>query len=701
MTEEVSIEIMQKALLRERQARKEAESIALEASKEVHNLRQELKDANFKLASFDAKKNSEIENVFENVNDAYILVDEKGNLKKLNNFATELFNLGAGSKKKNIKDVIYYDDLALYKKAFKKVLTEGAIKNFKIRIYKGNGEIRLLQINGIGIYDTEGNPIGAHGIARDVTEDVSIKNQIEEQKEQLDIIIKNSPVGITLFKEFYKGILVINPALLDMLGYTREEFFEVEETNLTYPEDQEITDKYQKMLTSGEVDSYRLEKRYLKKDGSILWTNTYAKSIKGEDGKIKYHVGIVEDITSIRQKTLALDYINTIAISILGKIDIYEIAKIITGQIASYLETNYCELYLVNKEKGTFKKITGFDYVEQFNSPINDDLEIELENSIVGTVVKTGIAFIENDTTANPNYVFNDKVRLSQMAVPIINNGEIIGVINVEDKERNYYTDDNLEVLENIAGIVSMQLKNAINHIERIKAEDENKKLLIRLEHSNRELQDYAHIVSHDLKSPLRGISSLMSWIKEDHLASINAEVMSSFNLIDSKLQLMDGLITGILQYSSIDLENGTNEAVDINEVFQDIFKTLHVPNTINIEVIGVFPIISAHKVRIQQLFQNLISNAIKYNDKDRGEIYLSYSKDTDGYIFSVKDNGVGISEQFHERIFKMFSKLTNDIDSTGIGLSIVKKIVDLYDGEVWLESEEGVGTEFFIKLKQ
>ena len=112
-------------------------------------------------------------------------------------------------------------------------------------------------------------------------------------------------------------------------------------------------------------------------------------------------------------------------------------------------------------------------------------------------------------------------------------------------------------------------------------------------------------------------------------------------------------------------------------------------------------PIIKADRTRIQQLFQNLLSNAVNYIDKEKGMVSVSAVSDKEHHTFIVKDNGIGIPEEYHKKIFNVFESFTKHKDSTGIGLSIVKKIVDMYDGKVWLESEKGVGTTFFIKLKK
>ena len=131
-----------------------------------------------------------------------------------------------------------------------------------------------------------------------------------------------------------------------------------------------------------------------------------------------------------------------------------------------------------------------------------------------------------------------------------------------------------------------------------------------------------------------------------------------------------------------------------------DIIDVIHIPNHIKVNITTSLPTVKGNKFRLQQLFQNLISNAVKYNDKEQGTVKISCKDDQQFWLFSIEDNGPGIPKKYHEKIFQIFQTL-DTIESTGIGLSIVKKIFDLYNGKVWVESEEHIGTTFYFTLKK
>ena len=163
----------------------------------------------------------------------------------------------------------------------------------------------------------------------------------------------------------------------------------------------------------------------------------------------------------------------------------------------------------------------------------------------------------------------------------------------------------------------------------------------------------------------------------------------------------MEQLITDILDYSSIGTDTSEKQEVNLNDIITDLTKILFIPDHINIEIVNPLPIINGDGTKLQQLFQNLISNAVKFIDKEQGLVTLNFEDLKSHYKFSIQDNGIGIDKKFHDKIFKIFHSLNKNKDSTGIGLSIVKKIVALHEGQIWLESEPNVGTTFYFTLKK
>jgi signal transduction histidine kinase len=235
--------------------------------------------------------------------------------------------------------------------------------------------------------------------------------------------------------------------------------------------------------------------------------------------------------------------------------------------------------------------------------------------------------------------------------------------------------------------------------IEIIKINKQREELLNSLEKQNQSLNEYAHIVSHDLKSPLRSIHSLITWIKEENETNFDPKTEEYFSLIQKKVEKMNHLIQGILTYSKIDKVHIVKEEVDLNDLVQNILNMVFIPSHIEVKITNKLPTIKADGFRMQQLFQNLINNAINFNDKSEGLVEISCFDEEEHFVFSIKDNGVGISKNNHEKIFLIFESIAHDDKSSGIGLSIVKRILDNSNEKIWLDSQENVGTTFFFTL--
>ncbi len=221
------------------------------------------------------------------------------------------------------------------------------------------------------------------------------------------------------------------------------------------------------------------------------------------------------------------------------------------------------------------------------------------------------------------------------------------------------------------------------------------------LEHVNKELKDFAYIVSHDLKAPLRGINEISSWIYEDYNKVLNKEGKENLKLLRERTTRMNDMIKGILQYSRVGRIEGEAEEVDLNKLLKDVIDLLNPPKNIKIKVENKLPTYKADRTRLTQIFENLLSNAIKYIDKPKGIVKVGCTEEGDYWKFSVTDNGPGIEEKHYEKIFKIFQTLKSEPSegNTGIGLTIVKKIIDLYKGRIWVESEIGKGTTFYFIL--
>lgn len=223
------------------------------------------------------------------------------------------------------------------------------------------------------------------------------------------------------------------------------------------------------------------------------------------------------------------------------------------------------------------------------------------------------------------------------------------------------------------------------------------------LEKRNQELDRFAYVTSHDLKAPLRAINNLSHWIEEDLADSLEGDTRLHMKLMRGRVQRMENLINGLLTYSRVGRMQYDPSEVSVSQLLADIIDSLDVPPKFTIEIPDEMPTLVTELVPLQQVFSNLISNAIQHSDADNGKITISVRERGDFYEFAVADNGKGIAPQYHDKIFTIFQTLEarDTKESTGIGLSIVKKAVESQGGRVVVESQIGAGTTFRFTWKK
>ncbi len=295
----------------------------------------------------------------------------------------------------------------------------------------------------------------------------------------------------------------------------------------------------------------------------------------------------------------------------------------------------------------------------------------------------------------------------------IMGTGGLNHIVEVQSKdEPGYFThsfsdtavqskESHTHLEEKMQQQVSANAKPEGEAAECKQAEEREAELLAKVENANRELKDFAYIVSHDLKAPLRGIKTLASWLFADYGDKFDTNGKEQMRLLMSRVDRVNKLIDGVLEYSRVGRVKEKPVQVDLNKLIPEVIGMIAPPENITITVENKLPTIEFEPTRITQVFQYLLGNAVKYMDKPQGQIKVGCVENDGFWKFSVADNGPGIEEKHFERIFQMFQTLAprDNVESTGVGLTITKKIVELYGGRIWVESKVGEGSTFLFTL--
>lgn len=650
--------IYERALAREKAARKEAERILEEKSRELFYKSKALQNVNAQLEKLVREKTSQLEGVFENIIDAYVVTNLYGDVLKMNEAAEFLLDSNLEDEP-NLMELVSPEDLEKAALGFQELYSSGAITDFQIRINTSKKKL-LVELNASIVYDENQKPIAAQGIVRDVTEQKADEQRLVDSENRLSTLISNLESAVLLEDE-HRNIVITNARFCDFFSIplspeqlkgqncanAAEQSKDLFINSDAFVKRINILTKNKKQVLADEL---------LLKDGRILERDFIPIY---EDGTYKGHLWTYRDVTLRRRfrKNIEAErekYRGIIANMELGLIEVDNDDKIVMVNQSLEAMSGYTEAELLGK--------TGREILLDADS--KEKLEHENTNRLKG---------------ASNSYEVKARTKEGELRYWLISGAP------------------NYDMNGNVVGSIGIHLD--ITGIKELELQKEN--LLKKLESSNNELQEYAHVVSHDLKSPLRSLDALLTWVKEDNAAILSSDSLENLNLMGTTLEKMEQLISDVLEYSSVVSDNKGVQDVSVDDVINDIEKLLHIPENIDLIVKRKLPTIQADRVRIQQLFQNLISNAVRYSDKEKGLIEIDYTEDDKSTTFSVADNGIGIEKEYHEKIFQIFQSLNKHKDATGVGLSIVKKIVNLYNGKIWLESTPGVGTTFYVTLKK
>lgn len=511
-------------------------------------------------------------------------------------------------------------------------------------------------------------------LERQIIKEKNSENALQESEDKFKYVFENIPIGISL--TLPAGEVQANKTFYKLLGYPDDRDV-LKWHDFTHHEDIELSQQVVDSILSGEKDSARIIKRYLHKDGTVVWVEVSTTIRRDSEGRTQYFMTAINDITG---------YIHTEEQLRESERKIKTLMSNLPGM--AYRCKNIRDWTMSYVSDGCFD-LTGYEPEELVNDEINAYGELihpedtEKVWDIIQEAIKKGKHF--------------------ELEYRIITkNKEVRWVwergVNVENDN------DGIETLEGFISDITDR-KRAEEEIRKLNEELEQRvdKRTTQLETANKELKEFAYAVSHDLKAPLRAVSQLATWIHKDHEEILDKTGKEYLNLMVKRVKRMDSLIDGILKYSRIGRIENDHEKIVLTKLLDEIIESLDPPQSVTIKVEKTLPIIYGSRIRITQLFQNLIHNAIKYMDKPLGLIQIKCKEKYNKWQFSIADNGPGINKKYFKRIFTLFQTLQarDEIEATGIGLTLVKKIIENAGGEIWIESEIGKGTTFYFTWPQ
>lgn len=550
---------------------------------------------------------------------------------------------------------VHEDDLTMIDQAWEKAMSTKSEVRLDFRLMKGNGEIKYLNWNLNPDFTPSGKIFRVRGTLQDITERVAI----EQKAKTAQLIIENSPSVLFRWKIEENWPVEYVSSNISRFGYSTEQFLnqELKYASIIHPEDYEqILREIEKNKADG-IHTYQQRYRIFDSLGKIRWVEDLTVCEYDEKGNETYHQGIITDITDKMNAQAALEQSEERFRNLVQN----------SSDIITILSDQGEILY----ESPSFYRSFGYN-----------------ENEIIG---RSAFELVHPDDLEIVTQAFSELLSSGEQSVTL--------VFRFQTKAGNYiYLESIGNNLLNQAGINGVVV-NSRDVSERINSEQQLKEYAGSLEKINKELDQFAYIVSHDLKAPLRAINNLSEWISEDLEEVMTDDTRKNLGLMKGRISRMESLINGILEYSRAGRMKAESVPIPMHDFVQDIVCNLSPPEKFRVIVQDEMPVIEGEKVAIEQVFSNFISNAIKYNNNEQPEIKVGYADQGVDHCFFVEDNGPGIEPQFHEKVFAIFQTLQarDSVESTGVGLAIVKKIVEEKGGKVWLESEPGKGSKFLF----
>lgn len=544
---------------------------------------------------------------------------------------------------------------------------------------------------------------GVVGIFSDVTTRKALEREVRESEETLRNVI--DAMGDALMISDLQGrVWEVNREFSRLTELPRSEALGVQ---FPYPwVIDEETAKYVKLITAlrEENDLRDFDMTWQTKVGRRIPVSLNTTLLRNALGEPVAMLNIARDISDRMRLSQELERKNReIEAQVQRITSLYELGKSLTGALdtQSLLEIVYAEAAKSIPIDGFFyhsvsEKNSALTPVFQAQSgtratPVNESTAPSYSLvSILESVVEKGESVIVGSETKGSGHA-------SVLAVPMKSKSKSAGVISIVRDNADAFTETHLRILESIANLTEIA-------IDRARLYEDTVHKSVEIENRNKELDDFTYVVSHDLKEPLISIEGYSKIMLQDYKDKVDAEGREYLSTTVQSANRMKHLIDDLLTLSRVGRVMEQEDTISVGDVIRDVLTELQFTlreKHCEVQVTPDMPIVLFNPTQLSMVFRNLISNAIKFNDKPVPRIEITVTEDKGQYTFSVSDNGIGIDKQYFDKVFVIFQRLqrSEEYRGTGAGLTIVKKIVENHRGRIWIESEPGKGTTFFFTI--
>lgn len=531
------------------------------------------------------------------------------------------------------------------------------------RVKRKNGSLVDVEYTISQIQGTE--PIELISVAQDITERKLIEAEIAKSEARYRSLFETTSDGVAIID--LKGeVILVNEALCSMVGYSQKELIGKNFADFVHPDDgPRLLELFVEGLT-GQDKNPTLEFRATHRDGRILWLYSIPTALVQENETIGFSA-IIHNITERVRMEKAL--------------------RQSEEKFRNVLDNSHDMIYSMNLQTGRYeyvspasKQVLGYS-PEEFQALDSDEL----------------ISLVHPD----------DAEKLQQNIVDLITNGENRALsveYRIKNRELDYrWVSDNRSVVYDDGNVPVAIVGNLRDITERKQGDDKLKQTIAELARSNSELERFAYVASHDLQEPLRMVASYTQLLARRYGGKLDSDADEFIGYAVDGATRMQQLINALLDYSRVSTRSKPLGPTSCEEILNQAIANLQASIKENDAMVthDHLPTVTADATQMVQLFQNLVGNAIKFHSEKQPKVHVGAERNGTEWIFSVRDNGIGIDPQYFDRIFVIFHRLhgRREYPGTGIGLAICKKIIERHKGHIWVESQSGNGATFYFTI--
>lgn len=540
----------------------------------------------------------------------------------------------------------------------------------------------------------------------DITDRKRMEDELRDSQERYYTVLEACPDPVVVYDMEGRGTY-INPAFTRVFGWTPGEILGMKLRYVpkeNWPETKMMIDK----VLAGESFTGVESRRYTKA-GNVLDVSISAAIYMGRDGGPAGSVHILRDITDRKLVQEALKKAHDTLEKRVSE-RTYELAET-TNQLKEELSERRRTEEALRRSEERFRGLSSeldsglsevFQALEEISSG-NPDVRIPEESAL------PSISELKHTVNLTARS-FSEIVELShEFAIGLAEHFEKLDRVSKGDLSARVTGVSDVEILESLRQVTNMMIESVSKELaERKRTEKALRRAQMEyeaqaeaLKTANEELSEYAYVVSHDLKAPLRAIHSYGDFLREDLEGTLGPEQEAYLDGLNRAIRQGEELVDDLLEFSRVGKRVGPIEPIELAGFFKDLVPALDLPPDVEVYIPQDLPHVEADKTLLRQIFRNLIINAVKFNHSERKTVELGWRDGSAAYEMYVRDNGIGIDPQYSEQIFRVFQRLhtRKEYEGTGLGLAIVKKAVGKLHGTVRVESSLGQGSTFFVTL--